>query len=77
MHKVSRRPPYPQNRIGEYVGKAVLKVVWKARFGQVRVADELTRQGLFVSPWACAGASKAPPSRLIFFQIFMEFRLLL
>ena len=51
MREISRRKPCPRNRVEEHVEKAVLEIALdKPAFGQVRVANELTRGGLFVSP---------------------------
>jgi hypothetical protein len=62
LHKISQRPPYPQNRIGEHIGKAVLEVVLrKPGSCYVRVTDELSRQGLSFLPRVCGLASTIPP----------------
>ena len=51
LREISRRKPCPRNRVEEHVEKAVLEIALdKPAFGQVRVANELTRGGLFVSP---------------------------
>ena len=51
LREISRRKPCPRNRVEEHVEKAVVEIaVDKPAFGQVRVANELTRRGLFVSP---------------------------
>lgn len=51
LREISRRKPCPKNRVEEHVEKAVIEIaVEKPAFGQVRVANELTRRGLFVSP---------------------------
>src|SRR5246500_2560982 len=51
LHEISRRKPCPKNRVEEHVEKAVLEIALeKPAFGQVRVANELTKRGLFVSP---------------------------
>jgi transposase InsO family protein len=51
LQEISRRKPCPKNRVEEHVEKAVLAVsVEKPALGQVRVANELTKQGTFVSP---------------------------
>ena len=51
LREISRRKPCPRNRVEEHVEKAVLEIALeKPAFGQVRVANELTRRGLFVSP---------------------------
>ena len=51
LREISRRKPCPKNRVEEHVEKAVLEIALeKPAFGQVRVANELTKRGLFVSP---------------------------
>ena len=51
LREISRRKPCPRNRVEEQVEKAVVEIaLHKPAFGQVRVANELTRRGLFVSP---------------------------
>jgi transposase InsO family protein len=51
LREISRRKPCPKNRVEEHVEKAVLETALeKPAFGQVRVANELTKRGLFVSP---------------------------
>jgi hypothetical protein len=51
LREISRRKPCPKNRVEEHVEKAVLEMALdKPALGQVRVANELTKRGLFVSP---------------------------
>ena len=51
LREISRRKPCPKNRVEEHVEKAVIEIALeKPAFGQVRVANELTKCGLFVSP---------------------------
>ena len=51
LREISRRKPCPKNRVEEHVEKAVLEIALeKPAFGQVRVANELTKRGLVVSP---------------------------
>ncbi len=51
LREISRRKPCPKNRVEEHVEKAVVEIALeKPAFGQVRVANELTKRGLFVSP---------------------------
>jgi transposase InsO family protein len=51
LREISRRKPCPKNRVEEHVEKAVVEMaVEKPALGQVRVANELTKRGLFVSP---------------------------
>ena len=49
--EISRRKPCPKNRVEDHIEKAVLEMALdKPAFGQVRVANELTKRGWFVSP---------------------------
>jgi hypothetical protein len=51
LREISRRKPCPKNRVEEHGEKAVLEIALeKPAFSQVRVANELTQRGLFVSP---------------------------
>jgi len=51
LREISRRKPCPKNRVEEHVEKAVVEIALeKPALGQVRVANELTKGGLFVSP---------------------------
>jgi hypothetical protein len=51
LREISRRKPCPKNRVEEHVEKAVIEIALeKPAFGQVRIANELTKRGLFVSP---------------------------
>jgi len=52
LREISRRKSCPKNRVEEHVEKAVVEIAFleKPAFGQVRVANELTKRGLFVSP---------------------------
>ena len=51
LREISRRKPCPKNRVEEHVEKAVVDLALeKPALGQVRVANELTKRGLFVSP---------------------------
>ena len=51
LREISRRKPCPKNRVEEHVERAVVEIALdKPAFGQVRVANELTKRGLFVSP---------------------------
>src|SRR5512135_2714324 len=50
LREISRRKPCPKNRVEEQIEKAVVEVALeKPAFGQVRVANELTKRGLFIS----------------------------
>jgi hypothetical protein len=51
LREISRRKPWPRNRVEEEEEKAVVKIALeKPAFSQVRVANELTKRGRFVSP---------------------------
>src|SRR5215469_7722351 len=51
LQEVSRRKPIVKNRVDEAIEKAILVLaIDKPAFGQVRVSNELKKQGLFVSP---------------------------
>ena len=54
LREISRRKPCSRNRVEEHVEKKVVEIALdKPAFGQVRVANELTRRGLFVSRLGC------------------------
>jgi hypothetical protein len=51
LQEVSRRKPIVKNRVDEAIEKAILVLaIDKPALGQVRVSNELKKQGLFVSP---------------------------
>src|SRR6201993_2505397 len=51
LREISRRKPCPKNRVEDHVEKAIMETALeKPALGQVRVANELTKRGLFVSP---------------------------
>lgn len=51
LQEVSRKKPCPKNRVEDHVEKAVLAfAIDKPAFGQLRVSNELKKQGIFVSP---------------------------
>src|SRR6266849_401826 len=51
LREISRRKPCPKNRVEDHVEKAIMEMALeKPALGQVRVANELTKHGLFVSP---------------------------
>jgi hypothetical protein len=56
LQEVSRRKPIPKNRVKEPIGTAIRALaIEKPEFGQVRVSNELKKQGLFVSPGGVRG----------------------
>jgi len=56
LQEVSRRKPIPKNRVKEQIGTAIRALaIEKPEFGQVRVSNELKKQGLFVSPGGVRG----------------------
>ncbi len=51
MKEISRKKPIPKNRVEEHIEQAIVELaIEKPAYGQVRVANELTQRGLFVSP---------------------------
>ena len=51
LKEISRRKPIPKNRIEPEIERAVVEMaIEQPAWGQVRVANELTRRGQFVSP---------------------------
>lgn len=51
LQEVSRKKPCPKNRVEDHVEKAVLAfAIDKPAHGQLRVSNELKKQGIFVSP---------------------------
>lgn len=51
LREISRRKPCAKNRVEEHIETAVVEMALeKPAFGQVRVANELTKRGQFVSP---------------------------
>jgi len=51
LKEISRRKPLPANRVGHEVEQAVVKMaIDTPAYGQLRVSNELKKQGLFVSP---------------------------
>ena len=51
LQEVTRKKPCPKNRVEDHVEKAVLAfAIDKPAHGQLRVSNELKKQGIFVSP---------------------------
>ena len=51
LREVSRRKPLPKNRVEPEIEDAVVVLALeKPAYGQVRVANELTKRGVFISP---------------------------
>lgn len=56
LHEISRKKPIPANRVSSDIEQAVLEFAFEQpAFGQVRVANELKRQALIVSPSGVRG----------------------
>ncbi len=51
LQDISRRKPCPKNRVEKHIEKAVLAfALEKPGYGQLRVSNELRKQGIFISP---------------------------
>jgi transposase InsO family protein len=51
LQEISRKKPCPKNRVEDHVEKAVLAfAIEKPAHGQLRVSNDLKKQGIFVSP---------------------------
>ena len=51
LHEISRSKPILKNRVEEHIEKAIVEVALdKPAYGQVRVSNELAKQGMRISP---------------------------
>ena len=51
LQEISRRKPCIKNRIEDHIEKAIVELaVEKPALGQVRVANELDKRGMMISP---------------------------
>ena len=51
LQEISRRKPCIKNRVEEHIEKAIMELaVDKPALGQVRVANELAKRGMMISP---------------------------
>jgi len=55
MKEISRKKPIVKNRVEDHIEQAMVELaIEKPAYGQVRVANELTQRGQFVSQPVCA-----------------------
>ena len=56
LHEISRKKPIPKNRVDPEIEQAVIDFAFQQpAYGQIRVANELRKKGLFVSPGGVRG----------------------
>lgn len=56
LREISRKKPCPKNRVDSDVEEAVCRMaIEKPAYGQLRVANELKKEGIFVSPGGVRG----------------------
>jgi len=56
LQDISRKKPCLKNRVEPHVEEAVLAMTWeRPAYGQLRVSNELKKQGVFVSPGGVRG----------------------
>jgi hypothetical protein len=65
LKEISRRKPCPKNRMEPHTEEAVVEMaIEQPAYGQIRVANGLTKRGLFVSLTLIARAVAGRPGRL-------------
>jgi len=56
LQDISRKKPCIKNRVEPHIEEAVLSMTWeKPAYGQLRISNELKKQGVFVSPGGVRG----------------------
>lgn len=51
LQDMSRKKPCPKNRVEEHIEQAVIRfAIEKPAYGQLRVSNELKKEGIFISP---------------------------